>query len=300
MVLTARGAQPHSWGTGTVRAFIKLALPLGLPGRPYSGFATIAGHGNGQGGREQGQECEQLPGYREFDDTVACNHIAQLWGVNPADLSSSGCSAYEMLSGIGDPDGLRAAWVIASNIVVLAPNSLRVVAKIRQLELLVVSDIFLSETAALADVVVPTTQWAEQSETMTNLEGGVVLRRAAVTAPDDVRSDLDVIADLVRCVGVHGFSADSQKIFEELTLASASGKADYRGISYERIAADDAVFWPCPSALYAETPRLFVVDFPTPDGPTSTPSNNSAPPNCRMTNSRTASRRRLAAAGEPG
>jgi assimilatory nitrate reductase catalytic subunit len=265
MILTARGAEQHSSGTDTVQAFINLALALGLPGRPYCGFATITGQGNGQGGREHGQKCDQLPGYRRLDDPVARAYVAQVWGVNPADLPSSGRSAYEMLDGIGTPGGIRALWVMASNIVVSAPNSLRVAEKIKKLEFLVVSDIFLSETAALADVVLPTAQWAEESGTMTNLEGRVILRRAAVTPPGEVRSDLDVMADLAKRLGAQGFSADSEEVFDELTLASAGGKADYRGISYERIAAEKGVFWPCPSALYPDTPRMFLEDFRTPD-----------------------------------
>lgn len=265
MILTARGAEQHSSGTDTTQAFINLALALGLPGRPYSGFATITGQGNGQGGREHGQKCDQLPGYRKLDDPIARAHMARIWGINAADLPSSGQSAYEMLSDIGTSGGVRALWVLASNIAVSAPNSLHVTAKLKELDFLVVSDIFLSETAALADVVLPTTQWAEESGTMTNLEGRVILRRAAVAPPGDVRSDLDVMTDLAKRLGVQGFSAEPQEVFAELCRASQGGKADYRGISYDRIATDNGVFWPCPSALYADTPRLFVEDFPTPD-----------------------------------
>ncbi|OBI07506.1 nitrite reductase [Mycobacterium sp. E2462] len=265
MILTARGAEQHSSGTDTAQAFINLALALGLPGRPYSGFATVTGQGNGQGGREHGQKCDQLPGYRKLDDPVARAHVAGVWGVDPAELPTSGQSAYEMLSAIGSSGGLRALWVMASNVVVSAPNSLHVADKLGELDFLLVSDIFLSETAALADVVLPTTQWAEESGTMTNLEGRVVLRRAAVKPPEEVRSDLDVMADLAKRLGVQGFSAEPQEVFEELTRASQGGKADYRGITYDRIAANDGVFWPCPSPLYPDTPRLFVEDFPTPD-----------------------------------
>ncbi|BBZ46298.1 molybdopterin oxidoreductase family protein [Mycobacterium parmense] len=265
MILTARGAEQHSTGTDTAQAFINLALALGLPGRPYSGFATITGQGNGQGGREHGQKADQLPGYRRLDDPDARAHVARVWGVNPADLPSSGRSAYEMLSAIGTPGGVRALWVVASNVVVSAPNSLHVADKLSELDFLVVSDIFLSETAAMADVVLPTTQWAEESGTMTNLEGRVILRQAAVSPPDEVRSDLDVMADLAKRLGAHGFSSEPQEVFDELGRASQGGKADYRGISYERIATDKGVFWPCPSAMYPDTPRMFAEDFPTPD-----------------------------------
>lgn len=265
MILTARGAEQHSSGTDTAQAFINLALALGLPGRPYSGFATITGQGNGQGGREHGQKADQLPGYRKLDDPAARAHVAQVWGIDPAELPSPGRSAYEMLDEIGTPGGVRALWVMASNIVVSAPNSLHIAAQLGELDFLLVSDIFLSETAALADVVLPTTQWAEESGTMTNLEGRVILRRAAVSPPGEVRSDLDVMADLAKRIGVQGFSADSQEVFEELARASQGGKADYRGITYDRIATDQGVFWPCPSPAYADTPRLFTEDFPTPD-----------------------------------
>ncbi|OBF23033.1 nitrite reductase [Mycobacterium kubicae] len=265
MILTARGAEQHSSGTDTAQAFINLALALGLPGRPYSGFATLTGQGNGQGGREHGMKCDQLPGYRKLDDPAARAHVAQVWGINPADLPAPGQSAYEMLDGIGTPGGLRALWVLASNIVVSAPNALHLTEKLTELDFLVVSDIFLSETAALADVVLPTAQWAEESGTMTNLEGRVILRRAAIAAPDDVRTDLDVMADLAKRLGVQGFSAEPEEVFEELTRASAGGKSDYRGISYQRIADHDGVFWPCPSPSYADTPRMFIEDFPTPD-----------------------------------
>ena len=265
MILTARGAEQHSCGTDTVQAFINLALALGLPGRTYRGFATITGQGNGQGGREHGQKCDQLPGYRKLDDPAARAHVAQVWGIDPADLPSPGRSAYEMLDAIGTPGGVRALWVMASNIAVSTPNSLRIAKKITDLDLLVVSDIFLSETATLADVVLPTTQWAEESGTMTNLEGRVILRRKALEPPGEVRSDLDVMADLAKRLGVQGFSADSEEVFDELTRASAGGKADYRGISYGRITAEQGVFWPCPSPLSPATARMFTEDFPTPD-----------------------------------
>lgn len=265
MILTARGAEQHSHGTDTVQAFINLALALGLPGRPYSGFATITGQGNGQGGREHGQKADQLPGYRKLDDAAARTHVAAVWGVDPADLPPPGRSAYEMLDSIGTADGVRALWVMASNIAVSAPRSLHVADKLKQLDFLVVSDIFVSETAALADVVLPTAQWAEESGTMTNLEGRVILRRQVMSPPGEVRTDLDVMADLAKRLGARGFSPDADEVFEELTRASRGGKADYAGITYERIAAEQGVFWPCPSPRHPGTPRLFSVDFPTAD-----------------------------------
>jgi assimilatory nitrate reductase catalytic subunit len=265
MILTARGAEQHRSGTETVLAYINLALALGLVGRPYSGFATITGQGNGQGGREHGQKADQLPGYRKLDDPVARAHVAQVWGIDPADLPSPGRSAYEMLDEIGSEGGVRALWVMASNIAVSTPHSGHVADKLNALDFLVVSDIFLSETAALADVVLPSAQWAEESGTMTNLEGRVIRRRRAVSPPAEVRTDLEVMADLAKRIGVLGFSPDPGEVFEELGRASRGGKADYSGITYQRIDDEQGVFWPCPSPLHPGTPRLFTVDFPTPD-----------------------------------
>lgn len=170
-----------------------------------------------------------------------------------------------MLDAIGSDSGVRALWVMASNIVVSAPNALHITDRLEQLEFLVVSDIFLSETAALAHVVLPTAQWAEESGTMTNLEGRVIRRRAALAPPMDVRTDLEVMADLAKRLGACGFSPDPGEVFEELGRASRGGKADYSGISYQRIDDGDGVFWPCPSPVHPGTPRLFTVDFPTAD-----------------------------------
>ena len=265
MILTARGAEQHSSGSDTVYAFINLALALGLVGRPFSGFATVTGQGNGQGGREHGQKADQLPGYRHLADPVARAHVAKVWGVNPSELPAPGPSAYELLDALGTEGGVSALWVIASNVVVSAPRSGHVRQRLQALDFLVVSDIFLSETAALADVVLPTTQWAEELGTMTNVEGRVILRRPAVDPPPGVRSDLAVMAELAKRLGRSGFSDDPETVFEELCRASVGGKADYAGISYARITAEQGVFWPCPLPGVAGTPRLFTVDFPTPD-----------------------------------
>nr|WP_257428454.1 molybdopterin oxidoreductase family protein [Nocardioides carbamazepini] len=272
MVLTARGAEQHAQGTATVLAWIDVALALGMPGKPYAGYGCLTGQGNGQGGREHGQKADQLPGYRMIDDPAARAHVAGVWGVPPESLPGKGRSAYELLDSLGQHDGGKALLVLGSNIVVSAPNATRITRRLESLDLLVVCDLVLSETAALADVVLPVTQWAEETGTMTNLEGRVVLRRQALSPPDGVRSDLDVLAGLAeRLDAPIAFSTDPEEIFAELGRASAGGRADYSGISYARIADEKGVFWPCPSAPEGQaqhpgTPRLFADSFATPDG----------------------------------
>ncbi|WP_238694346.1 molybdopterin oxidoreductase family protein [Nocardioides daphniae] len=177
MILTARGAEQQSQGTDTVLAWINVALALGLPGREGAGWGCLTGQGNGQGGREHGQKADQLPGYRSIEDPAARAHVAEVWGVDPATIPGKGRSAYELLEALGQADGPRSLLVFGSNIVVSAPRASHVTERLASLDLLVVADIVLSETAAMADVVLPVTQWAEETGTMTNLEGRVILRQ---------------------------------------------------------------------------------------------------------------------------
>lgn len=245
MVLTARGPEQQSKGTDTVSAWINLCLATGRAGRPLSGYGCLTGQGNGQGGREHGQKADQLPGYRKLDDPAARAHVARVWGVEPETLPGPGRSAYELLDALGGD--VRSLLLMGSNPVVSAPHAGHVEERLRSLDFLAVADVVLSETAALADVVLPVTQWAEETGTTTNLEGRVLLRLRAVSPPPGVRSDLEVLGGLASLLGHEkGFPSDPEEVFDELRRASAGGPADYSGITYGRIAAENGVFWPCP------------------------------------------------------
>ncbi|MFF3306778.1 molybdopterin oxidoreductase family protein [Streptomyces sp. NPDC002952] len=293
MVLTARGPEQQSKGTDTVGAWINLCLATGRAGRPLSGYGCLTGQGNGQGGREHGQKADQLPGYRKLTDPAARRHVAEVWGVDPDSLPGPGRSAYELLDAMGTD--IRSLLLMGSNPVVSAPRAAHIEGRLRSLDFLAVADVVLSETAALADVVLPVTQWAEETGTTTNLEGRVLLRRRAVTPPDGIRSDLDVLHELADRLGVEkGFPTDPEEVFEELRRASAGGPADYSGITYRRLAEENGVFWPCPAqeavqdcedaafdalpddpagegaeavgGAHPGTPRLFLDRFGTEDG----------------------------------
>jgi len=267
MILTARGPEQQSQGVGNTLAYINLALALGAVGKPYSGFGCLTGQGNGQGGREHGQKADQLPGYRRIDDDEARAHMADIWGMPASAIPGVGKSAYELLMSIGRGGGVRALLVMGSNIAVSAPNASLVCERLKALEFLVVADFFLSETAELADVVLPCTQWAEEEGTLTNLEGRVLRRRKVVEPPAGVRSDLDILSALGQRLGHRRqFTyADSEAVFEELRRASHGGPADYFGITYERVENEQGVFWPCPSIGHPGTERLFSDSFPTPN-----------------------------------
>ncbi|WP_371597854.1 molybdopterin oxidoreductase family protein [Streptomyces sp. NBC_00564] len=272
MVLTARGPEQQSKGTDTVGAWINLCLATGRSGRPLSGYGCLTGQGNGQGGREHGQKADQLPGYRKLTDPAARRHVAEVWGVDPDSLPGPGRSAYELLDAMGTD--IHSLLLMGSNPVVSAPRAAHIEQRLKSLDFLAVADVVLSETAALADVVLPVTQWAEETGTTTSLEGRVLLRRRAITPPDGVRSDLDVLHELADRLGVEkGFPRDPEEVFEELRRASAGGAADYSGITYRRLAEESGVFWPCPSAtgetdagVRPGTPRLFLDRFATEDG----------------------------------
>ncbi|WP_432753319.1 molybdopterin oxidoreductase family protein [Streptomyces sp. JL2001] len=292
MVLTARGPEQQSKGTDTVGAWINLCLATGRAGRPLSGYGCLTGQGNGQGGREHGQKADQLPGYRKLDDPAARAHVARVWDVPAESLPGPGRSAYELLDALGGD--VRTLLLMGSNPVVSAPHAGHIEQRLRSLDFLAVADVVLSETAELADVVLPVTQWAEETGTTTNLEGRVLLRRRALTPPPGVRTDLEVLHALAALLGWEkGFPTDPEEVFDELRRASAGGPADYSGISYRRIHEEDGVFWPCPEVPrtspsdgapdavgasdaptdaptdgrpHPGTPRLFLDGFATPDG----------------------------------
>ena len=266
MVLTARGPEQHAQGVTNTLAYINVALALGLPGKRFSGFGTITGQGNGQGGREHGQKADQLPGYRSLTDPAARRHIASVWNVAEESIPRPGKSAYELLDSLGRD--VRALFVMGFNPAVSAPDATRIAERLRSLDTLIVSDFFLSETAELAQIVLPSAQWAEEDGTMTNLEGRVILRRRAIAPPDGVRTDLDIISALAARLGRERYFAtsSSRDVFEELRRASRGGLADYFGITYERIDAEDGVFWPCPSIDHPGSLRLFEDGFFTSSG----------------------------------
>ncbi len=268
MVLSGRGSEQQSKGTDTVLALINLMLALGKVGKPFSGYGCITGQGNGQGGREHGQKADQLPGYRHIENAEHRAEIARIWNIEPADLPHKGKSAYELLDALGPQGGIRALLVFGSNVAVASPNASNVERKLRALDLLVVCDAFENETTAAAHVILPVAQWAEEEGTMTNLEGRVILRQRVRPPPPGVKTDLEVLCELARRLGVGG-SFDFRSpgdAFDELRVATAGARADYSGMTYERIRQERGVFWPCPHVDHPGTPRLFADRFHHPGG----------------------------------
>ncbi|WP_144661984.1 molybdopterin oxidoreductase family protein [Paenarthrobacter nicotinovorans] len=265
-ILSGRGVEQHVDGTDTATAAINLSLLLGLPGSARSGYGTLTGQGNGQGGREHGQKADQLPGYRKITDPAARAHIASVWGIDESLIPGPGLPAVELLKSLGKPDGVRCLLVHGANVVVSAPDTNAVTAGLRDLDFLVVCDFFMSETAMEADLVLPVTQWAEEEGTLTNLEGRVIRRRRALTPPPGVRTELWFMARLAELLEAPStFSDDPETVFEELRVASAGGLADYSGIDYAMLDRGEAAYWPYPVGSNG-TPRLFADGFAHADG----------------------------------
>jgi assimilatory nitrate reductase catalytic subunit len=266
MILTARGPEQQSQGVNNALAFINLALALGLPGRPFSGFGSITGQGNGQGGREHGQKADQLPGYRRIDDPEARSHMARVWGVEESEIPGAGKSANESLRSLGGD--IKALFTMGFNFAVSAPDSGAVIECARRLDFLCSSDFFLSETARMADVVLPAAMWAEEEGTMTNLEGRVIRRRRVKRPPEGVKSDIAIMCELAARLGRGRYFqyANAEEIFNELRRASQGGIADYYGVTWRKIDENQGVYWPCPDESHPGEPRLFKHSFPTPSG----------------------------------
>ncbi len=246
MILTARGVEQQTDGHLAVRELLNLVLATGKIGREGCGYGAITGQGNGQGGREHGQKADQLPGYRSIENEADRAYIASVWNVEPERIPRAGVSAYEMMEKAHRGE-IRTLFVMGSNPVVSNPNVSLVEEALERLDGLIVADMFLSETAQMADVVLPVTSYLENEGTLTNLEGRVLLRQAARPAPGECRHDWAILGEAAERLGSgQGFVFGSaEKIFEELRAASRGGRADYSGITYERLRREEGVYWPC-------------------------------------------------------
>jgi len=267
-LLHARGIEHHSKGVDNVLGCINLVLATGRIGKPYCGYGTITGQGNGQGGREHGHKCDQLPGNRDITNPEHRKYIAGVWGIQESELPGKGLTAYELIEAIhrGEVKGLLS---ICFNPLVSLPNNNYVREALEKLEFYVSIDFFLNETARHADIVLAGSLHEEEDGTVTTAEGRVVRIRRAVTPPGNARSDTSIILELAHRLGAGDKFTypDNEAIFNELRVASKGGTADYYGITYKKIEDNMGVFWPCPSEDHPGTPRLWEdKKFATPDG----------------------------------
>ena len=265
LILSGRGPEQQVNGTDTVSTLINLAFLSGHFGRPGGGYGTLTGQGNGQGGREHGQKNDQLPGYRHLANPVDRAHMADFWGVPEASLPGVGKSAQELFLACGTD--IEAMVIIGSNPAVSAPGAALVRERLAALDFLVVIDFLPSETVQMADLVLPGSMWAEEEGTITNLEGRVQRRRKGMAVPGMAREDWQILCDLAHAVGRgEKFQyADFAALQTEFFAATKGGRADYSGLSAERLETQ-TFQWPVPHATHEGTPHPYFAPYQTGTG----------------------------------
>ncbi len=266
-LLHARGIEHHTKGVENVLACINLVLATGRIGRPYCGYATITGQGNGQGGREHGHKCDQLPGNRDIENPEHRQYISSIWGIDEKDLPGKGLTAYEIMEALHRRE-IKGLLSICFNPLVSLPNNTMIREALNKLDFYVCIDFFLNETARHADIVLPGSLQEEEEGTVTTAEGRVVRIRQAVTPPGNARTDTSILLELAKQLGAEKYFNfhSSEEIFNELRVASKGGTADYNGITYKKIEENMGVFWPCPTEDHPGTTRIWeALKFKKPD-----------------------------------
>jgi formate dehydrogenase alpha subunit len=255
-IVYAMGVTQHSHGTDHVLALSNLALLTGNVGRRGTGVNPLRGQNNVQGACDMGALPDVLPGYQPVDDAAVRERFAAAWG---ADLPAApGLTVTEAFDAMLD-GRLRGLWIMGENPLLSEPDQAHVEAGLRALDFLVVQDIFLTETARLADVVLPAASFAEKDGTFTNTERRVQRVRAAVAPPGEAWPDWRIVAAVARRLGA-GEGWDYAHPAEIMAEAAALTPI-YGGVTYERLEAGEELFWPCPSADHPGTPVLHVGRF---------------------------------------
>ena len=258
-ILYAMGITQHSHGTDNVKAVANLALLTGNIGKPCSGVNPLRGQNNVQGACDMGALPNVLPGYQKVEVPKIRKKFEKAWG---CELKPSPGLALTELFEAAHAGHVKALYIMGENPVVTEPNTSFVEEAISRLKLLVVQDLFLTETARMADVVLPAASFAEKDGTFTNTERRVQRVRKAIEPVGNSRPDWVIICDIAKNMGATGFDFDSpEDIMEEIRGLTPQ----YGGITYERIEAA-GLQWPCQDTEHSGTPYLYAEKFTTPTG----------------------------------
>ncbi|MHC1741760.1 MAG: formate dehydrogenase subunit alpha [Syntrophobacteraceae bacterium] len=250
MIFYAMGITQHSTGTDQVKAMGNLAMVTGNLGKPSTGVNPLRGQNNVQGACDMGALPNVLSGYQAVTDPESRQKFEAAWGCALPD--GPGLTVVEMTNAAVAGD-LKGMFIVGENPMVCDPDINHVREGLQKLELLVVQDIFLTETAQLAHIVLPAASFAEKDGTFTNTDRRVQRVRKAIEPVGEAKADWQIIAELARALGAGGFNYTSPKdIMEEIASLTPS----YGGISYERLDAGEVLHWPCPTADHPGTPIL--------------------------------------------
>jgi formate dehydrogenase alpha subunit len=255
-ILYAMGITQHTVGHNNVLAVANLAMLTGNIGKPGAGVNPLRGQNNVQGACDMGGLPNFFTGYQRVIDDVARAKFEKAWGVDnlPA---KPGLTVGEMLQAAHDRQ-VKAMWIIGENVAMSDPDSQHVIDALKHLDFLVVSELFMTETAQLADVVLPVASFAEKDGTFTNTERRVQRVRQAVKSPGEARADGDIVCDLAKRMGSHaGWEyASPEKVMDEIASLTPS----YAGIAYPRLETK-GLQWPVPSKDHPGTPILHTDKF---------------------------------------
>jgi formate dehydrogenase major subunit len=259
MILWGMGISQHVHGTDNARCLIALALATGQIGRPGTGLHPLRGQNNVQGASDVGLIPMMLPDYHRVADAHAAEPFERAWGVTLD--REPGLTVVEIMHA-ALAGRIRGMYVMGENPAMSDPDLTHARAALASLEMLVVQDIFPTETAMLADVILPASAFPEKTGSFTNTDRIVQLGRQALPLPGQARQDLAIIVDMARALGLDWRYSHPREVFEEKRALMAS----IAGISWERLEREGAVTYPCPDDASPGEPIVFTDHFPTDDG----------------------------------
>ncbi|MGH8750328.1 MAG: formate dehydrogenase subunit alpha [Burkholderiales bacterium] len=259
MILWGMGISQHVHGTDNARCLIALSLLTGQVGRPGTGLHPLRGQNNVQGASDSGLIPMVFPDYQRVDNEKARAAFEKLWGMKLD--PKPGLTVVEIMDAV-HAGKIRGMYIMGENPAMSDPDLEHARQALAELECLVVQDIFLTETAYLADVILPASAWPEKSGTVTNTDRMVQLGRQALDLPGDARHDLWIIQELARRLGLNWNYPGPKEVFNEMRKAMPS----IAGITWERLQAEDSVTYPCEHEGDPGEPVVFIENFPTPSG----------------------------------
>ncbi|NHN57733.1 MULTISPECIES: formate dehydrogenase subunit alpha [Halorussus] len=259
-IFTGMGMSQHRCGVDNVQNEINLALVTGNVGRPGTGVNPLRGQNNVQGTCDVGAMPNVLPGYQLVDDDEARESVEEVWGFEIPD--EPGLTNVEISHAAGD--SIHGLYVMGENPVMSEPDANRVAERLEELEFMVVQDIFMTETAEFADVVLPATSWAERGGTVTNTDRRVQRMRPVGKVHENTKHDLDIVSEVGGRLfeGEGHFDFDEpEAVFEELRQVCPS----YHGMTYDLL-GEEGLHWPCYEPGDEGDPFLYEEEFDTESG----------------------------------
>jgi formate dehydrogenase major subunit len=259
IILWGMGVSQHVHGTDNARALVSLALMSGQIGRPGTGLHPLRGQNNVQGASDVGLIPMVFPDYQRVDDSQNREKFEALWG---ATLDPRpGLTVVETMHAITEGT-VKGMYIMGENPAMSDPNLNHARKALASLDHLVVQDIFMTETAWYADVILPASAFAEKTGSFTNTDRRVQLGRQAIEPPGQARQDLEIIQEIARRLGLEWRYTHPKQVFDEMRKAMPS----IAGISWERLQREGAVTYPCETEEDPGQPVIFTERFPTPSG----------------------------------